>query len=74
MMSRARKSPLVKSLAPNGNLPRSHSSDTRLLTVAQAAELCQLSERQMRRMIRDGTIRALRFGRSVRIRPTDLGI
>ena len=48
--------------------------DGRLLTVAQAAEVCQISERQMRRMIRDGRIPALRFGRSVRIRPADLGI
>ena len=46
----------------------------RLLTVAQAAEVCQISERQMRRMIGDGRIPVLRFGRSVRIRPADLGI
>jgi excisionase family DNA binding protein len=49
-------------------------ASNRLLTVAQAAELCQISERQLHRMIRDGRIRVLRFGRSVRIRPADLGL
>jgi excisionase family DNA binding protein len=54
--------------------PAGLKAGDRLLTVAQAAEVCQISKRQMRRMIRDGRIPVLRFGRSIRIRPTDLGI
>jgi excisionase family DNA binding protein len=57
-----------------GELPSARTSDIRLLTVAQAAEICQLSQRQIRRMIRNGDIPVLRFGRSVRVRPADLGI
>ena len=53
---------------------RAAADGTRLLTVAQAAEACQVSQRQIRRMIRDGRIQVRRFGRSVRIRPADLGL
>lgn len=53
---------------------RAAADGTRLLTVAQAAEACQVSQRQIRRMIRDGRIKVRRFGRSVRIRPADLGL
>lgn len=49
-------------------------ANCRLLTVAEAAEICQISERQLRRMIKDSRIRVVRFGRAVRIRPADLGI
>jgi excisionase family DNA binding protein len=60
--------------APDQDLPTGFDGGTRLLTVSQAAEICQISERQLHRMIRDGRIPVLRFGRSVRIRPADLGI
>ena len=53
---------------------RAAADGSHLLTVAQAAEACQVSQRQIRRMIRDGRIQVRRFGRSVRIRPADLGL
>jgi excisionase family DNA binding protein len=53
---------------------RATGTDSRLLTVAQAADISQISERQIRRMIGDGRIPVVRFGRAVRIRPKDLGI
>jgi excisionase family DNA binding protein len=56
------------------DLPGGFDAGDRLLTVAQAADICQISERQIHRMIRDGRMPVLRFGRSVRIRPKDLGI
>ena len=43
-----------------------------LLTVAEAAERCRLSERQMRRHIEHRRLRAVRLGRAVRIHPEDL--
>jgi excisionase family DNA binding protein len=57
-----------------GDLAPGFDGGDRLLTVAQAAVICQISERQIHRMIRDGRLPVLRFGRSVRIRPKDLGI
>ena len=39
----------------------------RLLTVAQLAELWQVSQRTIRRRIKDGEIRVIRIGRAVRI-------
>jgi excisionase family DNA binding protein len=47
----------------NGNVP----PRTRLLTVAQLAERWQLSERSIRRRIKDGEIEVVRIGRAVRI-------
>ena len=43
-----------------------------LLTVEEAAERCHLSERQIRRHIQTHTLKAVRLGRAVRIRPEDL--
>jgi excisionase family DNA binding protein len=40
-----------------------------LLTVREVARHLRLSERQIRRMIADGRIVVVRFGRAVRIRP-----
>ena len=51
-----------------------HEPTTRLLTVKQAAEKCQLSERQIRRMIAEGKLQARHFGRAVRIHPKQLGL
>jgi len=41
----------------------------RLMTVPDAAELLQVSARQLRRMIADGRLSATRVGRAVRLRP-----
>jgi excisionase family DNA binding protein len=41
----------------------------RLLTVAEAAEIIHISARQLRRMINQGTVSVIYFGRAVRIRP-----
>jgi excisionase family DNA binding protein len=46
----------------------------RLLTVAQAAEAIQLSERQVRRMIARREIPHRRFGKAIRIHPNDVGL
>ena len=46
----------------------------RLLTAEQAAEASQVSLRQIRRMIKDGTLPVKRFGRAVRIHPKELGL
>ena len=43
-----------------------------LLTVAQAATILSVSERTVRRLIVSGTIRGIRIGRSVRLRPRDI--
>lgn len=44
----------------------------RLLTVPEAAELLQLSVRQLRRLIADGRLHPTRVGRTVRLRPEAL--
>ena len=44
----------------------------RLLTVKEVADLLHLSTRQVRRMIAQNDIQAVRLGRSVRIRPEAL--
>lgn len=54
----------MKSLPPW--LPR------RLATVPEAAELLQVSVRQLRRLIADGRLPAARVGRAVRLRPEAL--
>ena len=44
----------------------------RLLTVPQVATRLQVSERQIRRLVKRGELRALRIGRRVLIDPRDL--
>jgi len=44
----------------------------RLLAVKEVADLLHLSTRQVRRMIAQNDIQAVRLGRSVRIRPEAL--
>ena len=44
----------------------------RLMTLAQAAEFTQLSERTLRRYIAEGTLVAYRAGRAIRLRPEDV--
>jgi excisionase family DNA binding protein len=41
----------------------------RLLTVGEVSEFLNLSERQVRRMIADGRLTAVAFGRAKRVRP-----
>ena len=41
----------------------------RLLDVEETAELLRLSPRQVRRMIADGRLEAIKLGRAVRLRP-----
>jgi excisionase family DNA binding protein len=60
--------------APDRDRLAGFDANCRLLTVAEAADICKISERQLRRMIKDNRIRVVRFGRAVRIRPADLGI
>jgi excisionase family DNA binding protein len=43
-----------------------------LLTVAQVADYCLVSERTVRRWIKAGELPALRLGRQLRIRELDL--
>jgi excisionase family DNA binding protein len=42
---------------------------SRLLTVAEVAEALHISVRQVRRLIKDGRLAAVRLGRAVRVRP-----
>ena len=44
----------------------------RLVTAKQAAELLQLSELTLRRMVRRGDLHPIRFGRLVRFNKNDL--
>lgn len=46
--------------------------ENQFLTAAEAADLLNLSERTIRRLITDGTLPAVRIGRTVRISRTDL--
>jgi hypothetical protein len=59
---------------PDPKAPAAPEASWRLLPVSQAVQICQISERQPHRIGHDGRIPVLRFGRSVRIRPADLGL
>jgi excisionase family DNA binding protein len=50
----------------------SRGSREPLLTAKEVAERLNLSERTVRRMIKDGSLPALHFGRAIRIRPETL--
>lgn len=43
-----------------------------LLTIAEAARILSCSERTVKRRLAEGSLPAIRFGRSVRIHPEDL--
>lgn len=62
--------------APANRAPPAGSSITpafeRLLTVDDVIEITQISLRQVRRMIASGELPVVRFGKLVRIRPSDL--
>jgi excisionase family DNA binding protein len=45
-----------------------------LLTIEDAAKLLRLTPRQLRKRIDRGTIKAVRVGRSLRLRRRDLGL
>jgi excisionase family DNA binding protein len=47
--------------------------DNRLLTLKQAAELANVSRCSIYRMVRDGRIPSIRFGKLYRIRPESMG-
>jgi excisionase family DNA binding protein len=49
-----------------------HDSLPHLLSVSEAAEILRLSPRTVRRLIDDGRLSVVRFGRAVRIRPEAL--
>jgi excisionase family DNA binding protein len=49
-------------------------TETRLLTVKEAAERTQVSVRKLRGMIKSGEVRVKRFGKAVRIHPKDIGL
>jgi excisionase family DNA binding protein len=49
--------------------PETSPVPEQLRTVGELAKQLRLSERQIRRMIADGRIPVLRFGRAVRIKP-----
>ena len=49
-------------------------TNVRLLTVKEAAAACQISERQLRRLISSGEVPAKRFGKAIRIHPRYLGL
>jgi excisionase family DNA binding protein len=60
---------------PGGSARKSGAvTDGRLLTVKQAAEKCQVSDRLLRRMIKAGELPVIRFGKAVRIHPKHLGL
>jgi excisionase family DNA binding protein len=51
---------------------KNHRLMERLLNVATAAELCDVHEATIRRMIKRGLIRAVRIGNSVRIPESEI--
>ena len=53
---------------------RQSNPKAQLLTVKEAAALCQISERQLRRLIKNGDLPVKRFGKAVRIHPKALGL
>ena len=55
----------MKPLEPRGRIDS-------LLTVAEVAEILQLSVRSVRRLIAEKKLRIVRIGRAVRVRPEDL--
>jgi excisionase family DNA binding protein len=68
-----------RTLLDNGGRHSKRSSPTLrgrrlepLFTVPDAATILNVSERTVRRLIASGTIRAVRIGRSVRLRPRDI--
>ena len=58
----------------NQNPEASIGTDVQLLTVKEGAARCQISVRQLHRLIKAGKIPVKRFGRSIRIHPKDLGL
>jgi len=48
--------------------------DNRLLSLKQAAEIANVSRESIYRMVRDGRIPSIRFGKLYRIKPESLGV
>lgn len=57
--------------APNSDADM-HDSDERPLTISEAADWLNCCTRHVRRKLEDGSIRAVRDGRYVRITPCEL--
>jgi excisionase family DNA binding protein len=58
---------MSQSKDPNMQLPK-------LLTIKQVATFTQFSTRQIRRWIKSGALKAIQFGRSLRIAENDLAL
>jgi len=71
-MADYRTTPEAQMILPRPSSSRHSTNENqrleRLLTVDQLAELWQISQRTVRRMISDGRLPVVRFGRAVRIR------
>lgn len=52
--------------------PSTRTSDSRLLTIEQAAEITQTCSRWIREQVKAENLRAHRFGRMIRIAQDDL--
>ena len=69
------KGPARKNKRANQNAAASLGTKAvQLLTVQEAADRTQTSERHLRRMIKDGVLPVTRLGKAVRIHPKDLGL
>ena len=63
---------VLDSDAPLSATDAASKSETGLLTIPEAAEALRVSTRTVSRFLRDNNLPALRIGRSVRIRRSDL--
>jgi excisionase family DNA binding protein len=52
--------------------PTTASPDKGLWTIKQTADFLQIGERSARRHVKEGRLRAVKFGRSIRFRPADV--
>jgi excisionase family DNA binding protein len=70
MKAPARKNTRAKQIAA----APPETEEVRLLTVKEAAVRTRISERHLRRMIKDDVLPVTRLGKTVRIHPKDLGL
>lgn len=62
----------LEQTSAGGEAPTSGTVPVELYTTDQVAEALNLSARQVGRLLADGTVKAVRIGRSRRVRRTDL--
>ena len=55
------------------NPPRNSYNEDRLLTVAEVADLMRVSNMTVYRLIKSGSLGAIRVGKNFRIRESDVG-